>query len=197
MPEVCILSTEPLVNIVAPLFYSPTEKMDAENAHINQYQAVDILTGVLCPELGGSPNLLDMYGVNYYYDNQWIAKTGMCLNWANQDSDPRWKSFGELLNEAYLRYRKPVVLTETSHPGENRPEWITYIGRESALAITRGVPLLGICLYPILDRPDWDDVTNWHHSGLWDEVFFDSGERRRHLNMPYANALKKVQENLL
>ena len=193
MPGIKILTTEPLVNFVHPLYYSAGEKARAEQAHQNQYQSVDMLTGAMCPELGGSPELVDILGFNYYYNNQWIVGVGGFLKWANEDRDPRWRSFSQLLKEAYLRYGKPVVLTETSHPGEDRPQWINYIGKECNIAIEEGIPLLGICLYPIIDRPDWDDLNNWHQSGLWDEVISDTGERKRELYHPYASALKKVQ----
>lgn len=195
MPGIRVLTTEPLVNVVPPLIYSNEEKIDANNAHINQFQSIDMLTGAICPELGGSPEMLDILGFNYYYNNQWIVGTGNFLKWANEDLDPRWKSFSQLLKEAYIRYGKPVVLTETSHPGEDRPKWIDYISKESQKAIVDGVPLWGICLYPIIDRPDWDDTQYWHHSGLWDEVFLLSGERQRQLNLPYANALKLAQKS--
>jgi hypothetical protein len=26
----------------------------------------------------------------------------------------------------------------------------------------------GLCIYPIIDRPDWENPEHWHHSGLWD-----------------------------
>jgi hypothetical protein len=26
----------------------------------------------------------------------------------------------------------------------------------------------GLCIYPVVDRPDWDDPGHWHNSGLWD-----------------------------
>lgn len=47
----------------------------------------------------------------------------------------------------------------------------------------------GICLYPILDRPDWDDSTHWHNSGLWDLLPDASGTLQRVLDRPYAEAL--------
>ncbi|TSJ36320.1 amine oxidase [Mucilaginibacter corticis] len=194
MPVIRILSTEPLVNVVPPLFCSAAERSLAESAHSNQFQSIDILTGALCPELGGSPDLLDILGFNYYYNNQWIFGTGEFLKWANEDLDPRWQPFSQLLTEAFLRYRKPVVLTETSHPGKDRPKWIEFISKESGKAISDGVPLWGICLYPIIDRPDWDDTSYWHHSGLWDEHFLASGERQRVLVRPYADALKQAQK---
>ncbi len=49
-------------------------------------------------------------------------------------------------------------------------------------------PSHSICLYPILDRPDWDDSTHWHNSGLWDLMPDASGTLRRVLDYPYAEA---------
>ena len=46
--------------------------------------------------------------------------------------------------------------------------WLNEVARECRLAIDRGVPLEGVCLYPILDRFDWEDCTHWHNSGLFD-----------------------------
>jgi hypothetical protein len=52
-------------------------------------------------------------------------------------------------------------------------------------ARARGVPLEGVCLYPIIDRHDWDNPAHWHHSGLWD-VKAEGGVCRRILNAGYA-----------
>ena len=30
------------------------------------------------------------------------------------------------------------------------------------------MPIDGVCLYPIIDRPDWENPMHWHKSGLWD-----------------------------
>ncbi len=47
-------------------------------------------------------------------------------------------------------------------------------------------------LYPILDRPDWENMDHWHNSGLWDLVP-ENGTLRRVLNEPYAAALRWAQ----
>ena len=53
-----------------------------------------------------------------------------------------------------------------------------------------GVPLEGVCLYPILDRFDWEDPTHWHNSGLWDMVPDSHGHYTRVLNELYAGSLR-------
>ncbi len=192
-PSVIILATEPLINMVPRLDATEEEINHAMEIHNNQYQAMDILCGTICPELGGSPDYLDILGFNYYYNNQPDVSTWQCLPWKNEENDPRWRPLRSLLTEAYNRYDKPIALTETSHPGIDRPDWIKFIGEECAAVIKRGIPLWGICLYPIIDRPDWDHLTPWHHSGLWDAEIIPGELPKRVLYMPYADALLQAQ----
>ena len=197
--NVLVMTTEPLVNMVPPLNPSRQEVSAAKAAHDNQYQAVDMLMGRLNPELGGAPHMVDIVGLNFYYDNQWVVPTYEVLPWVNEGNDPRFRRLHLLLLEAYKRYRKPIALTETSHPGIDRPIWVQMIARECAAAKQAGVPLEGICLYPIIDRPDWDHFDHpWHRSGLWDASpdgidMTPNQTPGRHLSQPYAAALAQAQ----
>jgi beta-glucosidase/6-phospho-beta-glucosidase/beta-galactosidase len=192
-PGIRILTTEPLVNVVAPHNASPQQKREARQHHEWQYQATDILAGRVSPELGGRPEFMDIIGFNYYYDNQWEVGTGHRLGWNDSHPDSRWRNLRELLKEGYHRYGRPVALTETSHPGIDRPLWLKMIGRECAAAIQQGVPLLGACIYPMVDRPDWDFLDNWHHSGLWDAALRPDGPPQRVLHQPSAEGLREAQ----
>lgn len=191
-PGIRILTTEPLVQIVPPLNATEQEIIDAAASDEHQFQAVDMLSGRMCPELGGSPDFLDILGFNYYYNNQWLLGLGSFLPWNDTPPDPRWIPFRKLLTKAYRRYNRPIALTETSHPGIDRPIWIEMIGRECAAVLDAGVPLWGVCLYPIIDRPDWDHLDRWHQSGLWD-ADLTVNPPRRVLYQPYADALLRAQ----
>ena len=196
--NVLIMTTEPLINIVPLAGASRSEIEVAKKAHDAQYQAVDMLLGRLHPELGGHPDMVDVVGVNFYYNNQWELPGYQWLSWMNEGNDPRFRPLHALLLEVYKRYRKPIVLSETSHPGIDRPAWIQMIARECVLARQAGVPLEGVCLYPIIDRPDWDHLTHWHRSGLWDAtpdgVELQPGKvPGRYLYQPYADALAQAQ----
>ncbi|MBH8568273.1 hypothetical protein KB206_05225 [Microvirga sp. STS02] len=191
-PSIRMLSTEPLVHIVPPLHATPRERRWAREAHDNQFQATDILAGRKCPELGGREDLLDIVGFNYYYDNQWQNGTPHKLGWNDQVPDPRWVPLRNLLRSAYKRYRRPFALTETSHPGIDRPVWLRMIAEECAAILREGLPLQGICLYPIIDRPDWDHLDQWHRSGLWDADLSQPGPARM-LHQPSAEALLQAQ----
>lgn len=197
-PTIRILTTEPLVNIVPPLNATPQQKAQAAQDHENQFQSVDMLAGRLAPELGGSPAYLDILGFNYYYNNQWSVPTFQYLNWNSFPPDARWRPLHTLLADAYYRYGRPIVLTETSHPKEDRPIWLDMIARESAELLRQNIPFWGVCIYPIIDRPDWDHLTPWHRAGLWDAAEegreLSIGETPgRVLHQPSAHALLAAQ----
>lgn len=191
-PGVRILTTEPLVNVVPTFDATEEQVIEAAHFHDLQYQSLDMLCGRICPELGGSPDCLDILGFNFYYNNQWEFSTNHRLNWNDLVMDSRWRSLDDLLWEAHQRYNRPMVLSETSHPGLDRPLWIERIGLECSQAIREGVPLWGICLYPIIDRPNWDHMDDWHLAGLWD-VDYLGGEMTRVLHGPSALALGVAQ----
>jgi hypothetical protein len=145
--------------------------------------------------LGGSPELLDIVGFNYYYDNQWQLHPYRKLGWNDPEMDPRWRPLSVLLRDAYKRYGRPFAITETSHPGEDRPLWWRMIGQECAEVLRKGLPLWGTCIYPIIDRPDWDHLHQWHQSGIWDADLSQPGPARV-LDQPTAAALLKAQEQV-
>jgi hypothetical protein len=194
-PGIRILTTEPLIHIVPAHDASPELRQRARDFDENQFQAVDMLSGRICPDLGGRPEYLDLLGFNYYYDNQWQLDPHQTLPWANDGDDSRFRPLSYLLTRAWQRYNRPVVLTETSHPGIDRPLWIEMIGQECAAALRAGVPVFGACLYPIIDRPDWDHLTPWHRAGLWDaDTAATEPGLTRVLDQAYAEALLEAQE---
>jgi hypothetical protein len=191
--SVRIMTTEPLVNMVAPFDATEEQLRESVTAHEAQFQVLDILSGKMCPELRGRPEYLDIIGCNFYFNNQWVSKTFEFLAWDNSDNDPRWLTVGALLKQVYQRYNVPVVLSETSHPGEHRPEWMEYVARECNNIISEGVPLWGICWYPIIDRPDWDHMQPWHKAGIWDVEPQENGDLVRVIDPAAANALLRAQ----
>lgn len=192
--NVRILTTEPLVHITHPLEAGSGVRALARRHHEDQFQATDILSGRLCPELRGRPEYLDLVGVNYYYNNQWVKATNEMLIWTRDDV--RLRPLHQLLGDVHRRYGRPVVLSETSHAKEDRPRWMDMIGRECAAALAAGVPLLGVCWYPLIDRPDWDHPDVWHQSGVWDRAASHESDHGRRLHEPTAEAFRRAQELL-
>lgn len=150
-PSVQVMMVEPLIRVHPKLGEEPCDHVRAFNN--GQYEAMDIITGRMCPELGGRPDFMDLAGFNFYYNNQW-EHGGPTLGWC---TTYRRSCFSELLLEAYLRYNKPVVLSETGHFKEDRGKWMQQITEDCIAAMQKGVDLRGICIYPVVDRPDWDE----------------------------------------
>ncbi|HEX2533039.1 MAG TPA: amine oxidase, partial [Chitinophagaceae bacterium] len=160
-PAALVMMVEPLVRVHP----RPGEETNDAITGFNeaQFQAMDIITGKMCPELGGRPEYLDLAGFNYYYNNQWEDR-GAVYGWCTAR---RRMSFTELLSDAWKRYGIPVVLSETGHFGEDRAAWMELITEDCIAALRQGVPLRGICIYPVLDRPDWDFPQKLIPCGIW------------------------------
>ena len=67
------------------------------------------------------------------------------------------------------------------------------MAQECVATLEAGVPLLGMCWYPILDRPDWDHLHIWHQSGIWDRVPGDEAAYERVLHEPTGEAFLRAQ----
>jgi len=194
-PGARIVTVDPLIHVVPPKG-KPDVGGVAAAYRASQFEAWDMLAGIQAPELGGHPKYLDIMGVNFYHDNQWEHPGGEKIHWHIHPRDPRWVPFSTLLADAYERYRLPMFIAETSHVGVGRAEWIRELAGEICTALERGVPLEGVCLYPILDRFEWNDPTHWHNSGLWDYDIEADGTFRRVLNVPYAEELRRSQKRV-
>jgi UDP-galactopyranose mutase len=55
-----------------------------------------------------------------------------------------------------------------------------------------GVPMEGVCIYPIIDRPDWEDPNHCHNSGLWDLRLNEGNRLERVLCEEYADDLRRA-----
>ncbi|MCY7314252.1 MAG: hypothetical protein LH480_01095 [Rubrivivax sp.] len=118
-------------------------------------QAWDLLAGRLEPALGGAPQWLDLIGANHHHTSQWEVQTEARLLW--HERDPRRMPLRSLLAEAAQRYNCPVVVGETSHVGAGRAEWLHEVAGEVRAARAHGVAVQGVCVYSLVDRPDWLD----------------------------------------
>jgi len=191
-PAARFVSVEPLIHNVPPRGL-PDIDGQAAAQRASQWQAWDMIAGRRDPELGGREDLLDVVGVNFYHDNQWEVPGGDKIAWHVHPRDPRWVPFHRLVAEAYDRYRRPILVGETSHVGVGRAEWLREMTDEVCLALEAGVPLEGVCLYPIIDRFEWDDPGHWHNSGLWDLARGPDGTLHRVICAPYAEQLSRSQ----
>jgi hypothetical protein len=167
-----IMLVDPLIHVHPRGPEFPNDEWDVGRLNEDQFQALDIICGRICPELAGREEYADIIGLNYYHTNQWLHACHP-LPWAPGD-DPRLIPVAELLERAYHRYGRPIVLTETGHFNEHRSQWIHMIMEACRQAIERGVDLQGACIYPIIDRPDWD-MQHYISCGVWG---YDDARRR-------------------
>lgn len=188
-PRARFMHCDPLIHVVAE-DASAASQQQAAAINASQFEAWDMLTGRRAPELGGSPAYLDIAGANYYHSNQWYAVGGQRLEW--HLDHPQRQPLHSLLTQLAERYQRPILLAETSHVGSGRAAWLAHITAQIAQAQLNGCDIRGICLYPVIDRPLWEDITHWPHSGLWDvDLHF-----QRLLNPLYAAALQQQQQLL-
>ena len=188
-PATRFFQIDPMINVI-PRKNRPQDIRPAELYRQSQFEAWDMLSGKTEPELGGQPEFLDIIGVNYYIHNQWQYPGGhgsMVV-----PSDPRYRHVREMLAELYQRYQRPLLIAETGIEDETRPAWLRYICNETAAAIHAGVPVEGICLYPILNHPGWNDQRHCYN-GMFD---YADPIGNREIYLPLATELAYQQHRL-
>ncbi|KFI25883.1 hypothetical protein CG51_12810 [Haematobacter missouriensis] len=113
-PRARFLTAEPLIAV----HHDPAQLRpywEARGHHEAQFQAFDLLSGRLWPQIGGALEFLDLVGVNYYCNNQWIH-AGPVI-----DVDhPAYRPLSDLLFDVSARYDRPIVVAETGTEGNRR-----------------------------------------------------------------------------
>ena len=186
-PGARFLHPEPVIHIVADLEKPKTwRRVECDN--LLQYQAWAMLTGEQWPSLGGHPKYLDVLGVNFYPDNQFMSDGTTILH-----DDVRYQPFSKMLLEVYQRFRRPMIVSETGSEGELRAPWLRYVAGQCVTAIRRGCELHGITLYPVVSHPGWLDERHCHN-GLWD---YADNLGHRQLHDPLARELVRQRGPLM
>ncbi len=191
LPEVHFLHAEPLIAVHADP-QRPHEAQEAAGFHASQFEALDMLLGRLYPELGGSPELVDLIGLNSYPANQWIHHSEHERRRTLEPADPEFIPLRQLLTEVWRRYELPVVLSETGTEGSARSAWLRWVAYEALAARAAGVQLQGICLYPVLDHPGWVDDRHCPN-GLLDYAGTGGPQGQRASDPVLSAALREVQ----
>ena len=174
---------EPLIHIT-PQSDKPADVASAAAYTDAQFEAVDWLAGRARPELGGSPEYVDIVGINYYDRNQWIDMQPPVMV-----DDPRYVPLRNLLARVAARVERPLFIAETGTEGDARAPWLRYVATEVFAAQAAGVDIEGLCLYPILSHLGWDDDRRCPN-GLF-EAF--SPDAPREVHAPLAAELARLQ----
>jgi hypothetical protein len=182
-PSAHFLHAEPLIRVVE----HPNRHQDRHAAEAytqSQHQAWNMLLGREWPQLGGADKYVSNIGLNYYPSNQWIYH-GRKL----RRTEDIYLPLRELLIDMYAHYQRPIVISETGTEGKDRPHWFRYVMDELHAAMQEGVPVEGVCLYPILNHPGWDNDRHCPN-GLWG---YADDQGRREIYRPLADELQRQQ----
>ncbi len=183
-PGATVFAIDPIINIVPRRGHDP-RPVEAHNEA--QWEAWDMLAGRLAPELGGHPDAFDVMGVNYYWNNQWLDQAEPLSPF----DAARFTPVRELFARAHARYGKRIFLAETSIEGWPRAAWLQYVSDEVRAAIRAGVPMEGMCLYPVLSHMGWDE-DRYCPNGLFELEPRHAGGRRP-VHAPLARELRRQQ----
>jgi beta-glucosidase/6-phospho-beta-glucosidase/beta-galactosidase len=146
-----IAHIEPAIHVLPNSDDARTAKLATEYNEA-QFQAWDMVSGRLNPSLGGKEEYLDIIGVNYYCHNQWRVGQGPI-----EVTDKIARRFSDMIAENHHRYGRPIFIAETGIEADARAGWLRYVCAEVKAAIKMNVPVTGICLYPVMNHPGWDD----------------------------------------
>ncbi len=146
-PSARFVQPEPLINIV-PDPHKPEDRLPSERHTASQYETWDWLSAGTAEVPAG----LDIVGINYYWNNQWVHQ-GERASLGHLQHRP----LHYMLLEVWERYKRPLLLSETGAEGDAAVGWLGYISAEVRLAQLAGANILGVCLYPVMDYPGWDD----------------------------------------
>lgn len=194
-PRARIVNVDPLCHVATPFHRPDLEEQARDFNERLVFQSWDMLAGTLLPELGGSRSHLDVVGINYYWTNQWefgLTPIGGIVP-PLADDDPRRLALRDLIRSVWARYGDDILITETSHVGEQRGPWLREVADESAALLDQQVPLRGVCLYPILGMPEWHERDVWTPMGLWDPICHREPHNGRLICEPMLDALRSAE----
>ena len=192
-PEARFVHFDPVVQVVAPRDRPDLEEAARRETYEDTYYAWDVLGGLRHPELGGSPEVLDIIGANCYSFGQ-MEYREQGPHQALPPDDDRIKPLCDLLMIPWQRYRRPMLIGETSGLKEGRAEWLRDVMQESLAAVDLGIDLHGVCLFPGVDMQDWH-TGEWLHNGICD-LTPEGDDLRRVPDEEYVQELRRWQKLL-
>lgn len=151
-PGARFLQPEPLINVAPGTRRRHTVHAAARHTEA-QFEVWDMLAGHIAPELGGENSLLDILGVNYYWNNQWVHRRETAPL-----GHPKHRPVHKMLADISARFGRPLLVAETGAEAEAGVGWLAYIMAEVRAARRLGATISGVCLYPVMDYPGWDDA---------------------------------------
>lgn len=143
-------STTPIMVCEPLIWVLPNSEAAADRQAATDY--IDASFEAITWILQEDPAALDVLGLNFYPHNQWELH-GPKVPWG----DPRWRPLASLLQDVAKRFHLPIVISETGAEEPLGNSWLRDVASEVATALRQGVPIEGVCIYPVADYPGWDD----------------------------------------
>ena len=194
-PDARFVHIDPVVWVVPPRDRPEWAEAAHRESYDDAYIAWDVISGQKHPELGGSPEIIDILGFNNYSFGQMEYCGGGKPNQPLEPGDDRIRPLCDLIEEAWAKYKRPCIIAETSGLHGGRPDWLNDLVNESLAAVKRGVDLHGVCLFPAIDMPDWHNG-QWLHNGIADVEPLPDGTLMRKPFVPYVECLHGWQKRL-
>jgi hypothetical protein len=194
LPDARMVHIDPLVHVVPPRDRPDLAEAARLESEDDAFIAFDVISGARHPELGGTPQILDIVGFNNYSFGQ-MEYREEGPHAALEPDDPRIQPLCDLIEAGWKRYRRPTIVAETSGLHGGRPDWLNDVVHEALAAVNRGVDLHGICMFPAVDMPDWH-TGKWLKNGIADVVELPNGALMRVPFVPYVEALHSWQRRL-
>jgi hypothetical protein len=192
LPAARFLHVDPVCHAIAcddtPAALAQAQRFNT----VDVFEALDMLCGRSAPELGGHPEYIDVIGMNYYWTCQWqFGQEQRAEPWLPHD-DTRRLPFDALVQRVWQRYGKDMIISETAHWGDARASWIQELAHGCERLFAAGVPLRGVCLYPVIGMREWHAPHTWLPMGLWDI----NEAHARITHTPSHTALQAAQQQL-
>ena len=194
-PDARMVHIDPLIWVVPPRDRPDLAEAAHQESYEDAYIAWDVISGQKNPELGGSPETIDILGFNNYSFGQMEYQGGGKPNTPLEPGDDRIRPLADLIEEGWTKYQRPCIIAETSGLHGGRPDWLNDVVTESLVAVDRGVDLHGVCLFPAVDMTDWHNG-KWLNMGIADVEVLPSGAMMRRPFVPYVEALHRWQKRL-
>ena len=139
--------------------------------------------------LSMAPGHVDVLGLDYYPHSEYLFTEEGPVT-----PSPQPVGLAVLAGQYWKRYRLPMLVTETNIRGfaPDRATWFKHVLEQCEQAVASGVPLGGLCWFPVIDSCDWDSLL-CRADGRVDPVgvyWLDSSLRRHESTMSksYARA---------
>jgi len=145
IPGARFFHTDPIIHVDAP-HQRDDLTADARAATQSQFEAWDLFTARDFAAEVPVAKRVHLLGANYYHASQWEVGTRKPLAW--HLNDPRRLGLAGMLERVGERYALPVAITETSHVGAGRSEWMRHVGAELRRARADGIRC-GLRLRPL------------------------------------------------